>query len=105
MLEIRLYGKLRNLCTLEECGQDGVICLRPRPDETVASLLQTLGIADDQIYTIFLNHRLLAAHSNMARWMGHQQAGPDPLLWDLNYPVTSGDRIGFFGRDMAALVV
>ncbi len=104
MIEIRLYGKLRNLCALDECGQDGVICLHSRPDETVASLLQTLGSAYDQIYTVFLNHRLLAAHSNMARWMGHQRVGPNPLHWNLNYPIT-GDRIGFFGRDMAALVV
>ena len=105
MVEIRLYGKLRNLATLDTSIQDGIICLEPQPEDTVAALLDRIGIAGDEIHTIFLNHRLLAARSNMARWMGHQTACADPLCWDLDLPVKSGDRIGLFGRDMAALVV
>ena len=105
MVEIKLYGKLRNLATLDMSNQDGIICLEPQPEDTVAALLDKIGIAADEIHTIFLNHRLLAARSKMARWMGHQTACTDPLCWDLELPVASGDRIGLFGRDMAALVV
>ena len=41
----------------------------------------------------------------MARWLGYQQVRPDPFDWNLSTPVKPGDRIGLFGRDMAALVV
>ena len=41
----------------------------------------------------------------MARWMGYQQVRKDPFNWDLNVAVKPSDRIGLFGRDMAALVV
>ena len=105
MIEIRLYGKLRDTADLNASIQEGIIRVQPRPQATVAALLETLGVAGDEIYTIFLNHRLLATRSNMARWMGHQMAGPNPLDWNLQVPVKSGDRIGLFGRDMAALVV
>jgi hypothetical protein len=41
----------------------------------------------------------------MASWIGHQKVRNDPFNWDLDIPVNSGDRIGLFGRDMAALVI
>jgi hypothetical protein len=104
MIEIRLYGKLRD-AALNASIQKGVIRLQPWPQATVATLLETLGFAGDEIYTIFLNHRLLATRSNLARWMGYQMACPDPLDWNLQVPVKAGDRIGLFGRDMAALIV
>ena len=59
----------------------------------------------DEIYTVFVNHKLLAARSGMARWIGHQQAGPSPLDWDLSIRVGPDDRIGLFGRDMSLLVI
>ena len=69
------------------------------------SLLARTGISIQDIYTIFFNHKLLAARSRMARWIGHQQVRSDPFDWDLNVAVKAGDRIGLFGRDMAALVI
>jgi hypothetical protein len=34
-----------------------------------------------------------------------QQVHENPLEWKLDVAVKAGDRIGLFGRDMAALVV
>ena len=41
----------------------------------------------------------------MAYRMGFQQVNEDPLDWNLEIALKEGDRIGLFGRDMAALVV
>jgi len=105
MIEIRLYGKLRKACENKAIQDTGVMHLPPERDETIASVLDRAGIAVSDVYSLFLNARLLAARSNMARWLRYPQAGADPLSWDLDVPVSSGDRIGVFGRDMAALVV
>jgi hypothetical protein len=48
---------------------------------------------------------LLAARSGMASMVGYQQVRENPYNWDLNVIVNPLDRIGLFGRDMAALVV
>ncbi len=105
MIEIHLYGKLRRYApeTLIEKGT--AIRMHPEPGETLETLLKRLQIPIEEIYSIFLNAKLLAARSKMAAWIGHRRAGPDPLDWDLTVPVASGDRIGLFGRDMAALVI
>jgi len=105
MIEIHLYGKLREVLGDDILSESNVLRLSPEPGETMASVLVRIGISSEDVYSLFLNARLLAARSNMARWLGYQQAGVDPLSWDLNVPVSSGDRIGVFGRDMAALVV
>ena len=41
----------------------------------------------------------------MAYWIRYQQVNENPLDWNLEVAVKAGDRIGIFGRDMAALVV
>jgi len=48
---------------------------------------------------------LLATRSAMAYWMRYQQVHKDPLEWKLDIPVKQGDRVGLFGKDMAALVI
>ncbi len=105
MIEIRIYGKLRQQSTIDEIRETGVLHVTPDPNETLATLLVRTGVAADEAHTIFLNARLLAARSNMARWLRYQGATDDPLAWNLDIPVNSGDRVGIFGRDMAALVV
>ena len=105
MIEIHLYGKLRKMLDHDILSESNVLRLSPEPGETIASVFERMGISAEDVYSLFLNARLLAARSNMVRWLGYQQAGVDPLSWDLNVPVSSGDRIGLFGRDMAALVV
>ena len=105
MVEIHIYGKLRRYVRERQDGQGNVMHISPQPEETVASLLVEIGIPENEIYSIFFNSKLLAARSGMARWIGYQQIGNNPLDWDLNIAVKPGDRIGLFGRDMAALVV
>ena len=58
-----------------------------------------INISVDDAHSIFLNAKLLAARSNMARWLRYQGAGNNPLDWNLDVPLNSGDRVGVFGRD------
>jgi hypothetical protein len=64
-----------------------------------------MGVAIEDIYSIFYNRKLLVARSGMARWLGYQQMRSNPFKGDLNVPLKGVDRIGLFGRDMAALVI
>ncbi len=105
MVEIHLYGKLRKLSLDAASSQKGVFEINPEKGETIGLLLQRLDIPVDDVYSLFLNHKLLAARSGMAMWLRHQQVNETPFDWDLKAPVKTGDRIGLFGRDMAALVV
>ncbi len=105
MIEIHVYGKLRHELHAYSSAKSNVLKLSPEPGDTLASVLARAEIKDGSVYSIFLNAKLAAARSGMVRWLGYQNAGSDPLAWDLDIPVTAGDRIGVFGRDMAALVV
>ncbi len=105
MVEIHVYGKLRRYVHQKQTDQDNVIRISPEPDDTIASILVKVEIPVEEIYSIFLNAKLLAAKSGMARWIGYQQARTDIFDWDLEIPINTGDRLGLFGRDMAALVV
>lgn len=105
MIEIHIYGKLRRESAIDAIRETGVLHLHPDTGETMHSLLARIGIAAGDAHSIFLNARLLAARSNMARWLQYQGASDNPLDWNLAVAVSSGDRVGVFGRDMAALVV
>jgi hypothetical protein len=105
MVEIHLFGKLRKYAQNSDHENGSVIRIAPQSGETIALLLARVGIAIEEVYSIFVNHKLLAARSGMARWIGHPKVRSDPFNWDLDIPVNAGDRVGLFGRDMAALVV
>ena len=105
MVEIRLFGKLRRYVEKPEAGHDHLMKVEAQPEETLEQLLDRIGIPLDEIYTVFFNSRLLASRSKMAYWMRYQQVHENPLDWKLDIAVRAGDRIGLFGRDMAALVV
>ena len=105
MVDIRIFGKLRRFVKEPEAGQDNLVRIAPEPEETLDKLLARIGIPLDEIYTIFLNSKLLASRSLMAYRMGYQQVHENPLDWNLEVALKQGDRIGLFGRDMAALVV
>ena len=105
MVDIRLFGKLRRFVKEPVAGHASLLQVEPRPDETLQQLLERLEIPVDEIYTIFLNSKLLASRSLMAYRMGYQQVNQNPLDWELEVTLKEGDRIGLFGRDMAALVV
>ena len=105
MLDIRLFGKLRRFVKEPEAGHDNMMRIAPQSEETLGQLLARIGIPLDEIYTIFLNSKLLASRSLMAYRMGYQQVHENPLDWNLEIALKEEDRIGLFGRDMAALVV
>jgi hypothetical protein len=105
MIVIRLYGKLRRYVHNNSSCKDNAIQVSPQSDETLETLLMRMEIPIEEIYTIFFNSKLLATRSKTARWLGYQQVRISPFDWDLEIPVKSGDRIGIFGRDMAALVI
>ena len=105
MVDIRLFGKLRHFVKEPEAGHDNLMRIAPQPGETLEQLLARIGIPLDEIYTIFLNSKLLASRTLMAYRMGYQQVHENPLDWKLEIVLKAGDRIGVFGRDMAALVV
>jgi hypothetical protein len=105
MVEIHLFGKLRKYAQNTDQENDFIIRVSPQTDETIELLLARVGISTEDVYSIFLNRKLLAARSGMARWLGYQQIRSNPFDWDLSIMVKSGDRIGLFGRDMAALVI
>lgn len=105
MVDIRMFGKLRRFLKEPEAGDDNLMRIAPEPEETLEKLLARIGIPPDEIYTIFLNSKLLASRSLMAYRMGYQQVHENPLDWNLEVALKAGDRIGLFGRDMAALVV
>ena len=102
MVKIRLYGKLRRYA---QDNPDSIIRVSPESNETLEILLNRLGIPLDDIYSIFYNSKLLATRSGMASWIGYQQVRSNPFDWDLSLTLQPSDRIGLFGRDMAALVV
>ncbi len=105
MIEIRVYGKLRQVARDILTDEDNVIRVSPEPDETLDKLLARIGIPVADVYSIFYNSKLLAARSGMASMVGYRQVRGNPYDWDLSVAVKSSDRIGLFGRDMAALVV
>ena len=105
MVEIRIYGKLRRYGQDIPTDNNGIIRVSPEPNETLEALLARLAIPVDKIYSIFLNSKLLAARSGMASMVGYPQVRGNPYNWDLKVALKSSDRIGLFGRDMAALVV
>jgi len=105
MVSIHLYGKLRRFAKESEAGHGNVVEVAPKPDETLEQLLGRVGIPLDEIYNLFYNSKLLATRSAMAHWIGYQQVHANPLEWRLDIAVHTGDRIGLFGRDMAALVI
>ena len=105
MAEIHLYGKLRRYASDHQSRRGNVIRVSPGSETTLETLFAGLEIPVDEIYSIFVNSKLLAARKGMALWLGHQQVRTDPFDWNLNVPVELADRIGLFGRDMSALVV
>jgi len=105
MVTIHLYGKLRRFAKESEAGHGKVVKVAHKSDETLEQLLARVGIPLDEIYNIFFNSKLLATRSAMAHWMRYQQVHENPLEWKLDIAVKAGDRIGLFGRDMAALVI
>jgi hypothetical protein len=103
MVEIHLYGKLRHYVAQMQPGRGVVVKLEPAPADTIATLLAHIDVPVDEIHHIFHNAKLLATRTTMAPYMGYQQSRANLFDWDLNVPITDGDRIGLFGSDMTML--
>jgi hypothetical protein len=103
VVEIHLYGKLRQYNGSTQAGHDSVLLHEADPDETLAGLLEEKGIPVEEINHIFLNAKLLSTRTAMGKYYGYQQVGDSLDEWDLAIPVSNGDRLGLFGKDMAIL--
>ena len=103
MVEIHLYGKLRNYGGKVRPGQACVLEMDPGPGRTLAALLQEAGIPADEVNHIFVNAKLLASRNMAAALYGLPQSRASLDDWELDRPMRSGDRVGLFGRDMAML--
>jgi hypothetical protein len=75
-----------------------------QPNDTVTSVLARLGIQPDQVYTVFVNAKLLATRNKMRSFAEMVQVDPGSHAWNLDLPLQTGDRVGVFGYDMAILV-
>jgi hypothetical protein len=105
MINIHLYGKLRRYAGDDNPGGDSILHLDEIKNETLEMLLQRAGLDIEDIYTIFLNSKLLTTHNSMAQWLEYPQICENCQNWDLAINIKDGDRLGLFGRDMPALVV
>ncbi len=105
MIAIHLYGKLRRHALNDSPSGNSVIELEAIENETLQMLLERVGISAGELYTIFINSKLLTSRTKMAPYLGYQQVcDENRQVWDLTALISDGDRLGLFGPDMPALV-
>lgn len=110
MIEIHLYGKLRRYAPASRASGQSVVQLEAGGEETVATVLERVGIPPDDVCHVFLNGAILSTQNSMAPWLKYQQAdggsvGRPDRTEQLDTHVHDGDRLGIFAYDMALLVV
>jgi hypothetical protein len=106
MISIHLYGKLRRFAPDKSPAGNSILQVTFKKNETLKSLLDRIGIDPDELYTIFLNSKLLTTRTKIAPFLGYQQVNSkDCQDWDLAVTIHDGDRLGLFGSDMSGLVV
>lgn len=103
MVEIHLYGNLREYAREFAAPGKSMVSIETKPDETIQSLLARLGIPARDINHIFYNSKLLASRSKTAAMFDFPQVGDDTMKWDLEISVSHGDRLGIFGLDIPIL--
>ena len=105
MVSIHLYGTLRRYAKDNSASSDSIIEAEVKENEEIYDFLERLGFEIGELYTIFINSRLLTSRTKMAPFLGYQQVCEDECLcWELTEIVKDGDHIGLFGEDMPALV-
>lgn len=105
MISIHLYGKLRQHANESSPSRDSIIQVEAKENESLQMLLDRVGISTDELYTIFINAKLLTSRTKFATYLGYHQVREENCQsWDLNVNINDGDRIGLFGPDMSALV-
>jgi len=58
MISIHLYGKLRRYAPQKSPTGDSILEVEGRENETLAMLLERIGISPNELYTIFINAKL-----------------------------------------------
>lgn len=106
MIEVRLFGDLRQYATDSASEPGTVLYLTEDGSWTLGQVLTTLGIEPADVSNVFLNGRLLP-RSPYPITLGYPLAAERPLTQEgyLNTPVRDGDRLGIFPRNMGAVVV
>jgi len=105
MIKIYLYGKLRRFAPDQSPSGNSIIELPAIENETLPMLLDRAGISIGELYTIFINSKLLTSRTKIAPFLGYQQICNENCQgWDLTVAINDGDRLGLFGKDMPALV-
>jgi hypothetical protein len=106
MISIHLYGKLRRFAPNSSPSADSIIEIEAIEGETLQMLLDRVGIDANELYTIFINAKLLTSRTRFAVFLGYQQVCAENCQgWDLKIVINDGDRLGLFGADMPGLVV
>ena len=103
MVEIHLYGKLRNYAENRQPMEDTVLWRETEDGDTLASVLEEMGIPNDEIKHIFVNAKLLVTRTSSGPLYGYPQQRDTVFDWDLNLPLANGDRVGLFGLDLPVL--
>jgi hypothetical protein len=101
-VDVHLYGSLRRYALDSRPDRESVVRMAPRPGETVATVLEQVGISPSEVYHVFLNGALIATSNSMAPWLKYQRGDASSGLETLVRP---GDRLGLFARDMGLLVI
>ncbi|MGQ9598261.1 MAG: MoaD/ThiS family protein [Anaerolineae bacterium] len=106
MIEVRLFGHLRQRVAGSTPSTDTVVYLPAIGGETIGQVLAQIGVDPAEVGNVFVNGRLLP-RSVYPMTLGYLLAAQGPLALEeyLATPVRSGDRLGIFPRTMSAVVV
>lgn len=106
MIEVHLFGSLRQYATNPAPTSGTVVNLPVRERETLGQVLAQMGIDLTEVSNVFLNGRLLP-RSVYPITLGYPLAANNPLSPEgyLSTPVRAGDRLGIFPRNMGLVVV
>ena len=105
MISIHLYGKLRTYAPENSPSGNSILEVDAIENESLQLLLDRIGINANELYTVFINAKLLTSRTKYATYLGYHQVCEENCQgWDLKVIINDGDRLGFFGPDMPALV-
>ena len=106
MIEIHLFGHLREFAINPVPGPGTVVCMANSENRTVGQMLSELGIEPAKVGNLFLNGRLLP-RSTYPMLLGYPLAASEPLTVEeyLDIRINEGDRVGIFPRNMSSVVV
>ena len=103
MIEVHLYGKLRDHSDDYARNGAAVIHLASNEGETLSVLLERMGISQIEINHIFYNSKLLVTRTKHAILYDFPMTGASLDDWDLDVVLNPGDRLGLFGMDIPIL--